>query len=334
MKREVRTTLREDGLKFFTLCKAMEVRGWLRDRAYSEYEKLLEMEISEKPLPEHIAIIMDGNRRYAKRIGISVEGGYHYGAEITENVIEWCFDTGVKQLTVYAFSIENFCRTEDEKARLFALMQDEFEKISWDERVHKNGVRVKAIGDVNLLPESLQQTIKKAEQATEQYDKFKLFIAVAYSGRKEIVDSVRIITNMVKNGLLSVESIDEETVSKHLYVSEIENGSLTSTQTAKTAVDLIIRTGGEMRLSNFVPWQALGNECAVYFCAPFWPEFRKIDLLRAIRTYQEREEEKRQHTIARVLKLNRFLHRKALLKEQGNPSLEELLSKGFCEAKK
>ncbi len=296
--------------KIRVLRNAAGLRNWLRGRAYGEYEKLLEDEILGRRLPEHVAIIMDGNRRYARKIGISTEDGYLYGAEITENVIDWCFEIGVKQLTIYAFSIENFCRTEEEKERLFKLMRVEFEKISKDERVHKHGVRVKAIGNTTLLPESVRTAIKKAEYVTEHYTKFKLYIALAYSGRTEIVDSVRIIGDRVKRGLLSVEDINEETVSRHLYISEVENGN--SASEAKTAVDLIIRTGGEMRLSNFVPWQALGNECAAYFCAPFWPEFRRIDFLRAIRTYQERDEEKRQSTITRVLKLNHFLERKAL----------------------
>lgn len=287
--------------------------NWLRGRAYGEYEKLLEDEILERRLPEHVAIIMDGNRRYARKIGVSTEEAYLYGAEITENVIDWCFDIGVQQLTVYAFSIENFCRTEEERVQLFKLMQEKFRKISTDERVHKHGVRVKAMGNISLLPEVVRAAIKKAELATEQYTKFKLYIALAYSGRMEIVDSVRIIGDMVKKGLLSVDAIDEETISRHLYVHEIEDGELVPE--AKTAVDLIIRTGGEMRLSNFVPWQALGNECAAYFCAPFWPEFRRIDFLRAIRTYQEREEEKRQSTVTRVLKLNRFLERRGLAPE-------------------
>ncbi|RJS78610.1 di-trans,poly-cis-decaprenylcistransferase [Methanophagales archaeon] len=288
-------------MKFRALRKAVTIRSRLQGRIYGNYERLLEERILARSLPEHVAIIMDGNRRYAKRIGISTKEGYLYGAEITERVIDWCFDLGIPQLTIYAFSIENFCRMDEEKEHLFALMEKEFEKISRDERVHKDGVRVKAIGNVNLLPETVREAIRKAEDATAHYDKFKLFIAVAYSGKMEIVDSVYIIANMVKRGLLAPEDIDEETISKHLYVSEIENGS--SASVAKTSVDLLIRTGGEQRLSNFVPWQALGNECAAYFCAPFWPEFRRIDLLRAVRTYQERAEEKRQHTLSRIVQL-------------------------------
>ena len=307
MKRE------KNGLKITRLRKAASVCNWIRDRAYGEYEKLLADEVRERTLPEHVAIIMDGNRRYAKKIGVSTEEGYLYGAEITEHVIEWCFEAGVKQLTIYAFSIENFFRSVEEKERLFKLMRVEFEKISKDERVHKRGVRVKAIGNLNLLPYSVKEAIQKAERETAHYNRFKLFIAVAYSGRMEILDSVRIIAEMVKRGALAIDEIDEETISKHLYISEIEVGD--SDSGAKTSVDLIIRTGGEMRLSNFVPWQALGNECAAYFCAPFWPEFRKIDLLRAIRTYQEREAEQQQRTTTRILKLNRFLERKSSSKK-------------------
>jgi len=281
--------------------------NWLRDRAYGEYERMLEEEILERSLPEHVAIIMDGNRRFARKIGVSAEEGYLYGAEVTERMIEWCFDLGIKQLTIYAFSIENFCRTEEEKEQLFELMRAEFEKISKDDRVHRRGVRVRAIGNISLLPASVREAIKKAEHATERYRNFRLFIAVAYSGRMEILDSVRIIASMVKKGLLSASEINEDTISQHLYISESElrDGSpCTGTEEGvKTAVDLIIRTGGEMRLSNFVPWQALGNECAAYFCAPFWPEFRRIDLLRAIRTYQEREEERKRYTVKRMLKL-------------------------------
>jgi len=288
-------------MRAFALHRTASACNWLHGIAYGKYERLLEEEILERSLPEHVAIIMDGNRRYARKIGVSTEEGYSYGAGITERVIEWGFDIGVKQLTLYAFSIENFLRTEEENEKLFELLRVEFEKLSEDERIHKNEVRVRAIGYVNLLPESVKAAIRKAEDATEQYNKFRLFIAVAYSGRMEIVDAVRIIADRVKCGLLKPGDINEETISKHLYISEIEGEDDSSDSRAKTSVDLIIRTGGEMRLSNFVPWQALGNECAAYFCAPFWPEFRRVDLLRAIRTYQEREEEKRQRSIAKML---------------------------------
>ncbi len=280
--------------------KLANICNRVRDRVYREYETLLEEEIKERNLPEHVAVIMDGNRRFARKLGISTKDGYLHGAEVTERVIEWCFELGIKQLTIYAFSVENFNRTVEEKQQLFELMRAEFDKLSRDERVHSRGVRIKAIGNLELLPEDVREAIRKAEHATERYRRYRLFIAVAYSGRMEIVDSVRIIAGMVKSGLITADEIDEETISRHLYIGE-QGGE------AKIAVDLIIRTGGEMRLSNFVPWQASGNECAAYFCAPFWPEFRRIDLLRAIRTYQERDEERKRYTVMRMLKLARAL---------------------------
>jgi len=304
-------------MKDFAVRRARSVFGWLRGMAYEEYEKLLEDEIVARNLPGHVAIIMDGNRRYARKLGISTERSYNYGAEITERVIEWCFDTGVKQLTLYAFSIENFSRSEDEKEKLFELLRTEFEKLSVDERIHENEVRMKAIGNVNLLPESVRAAIRKAELATAHYNRHKLFIAVAYSGRLEIVDAVRIIASRVKRGSLNPAEINEDTISRHLYISQIEgdDDASDSDSDSQTSVDLIIRTGGEVRISNFVPWQALGNECAAYFCAPFWPEFRRVDLLRAIRTYQEREEEKQQCRASRMLLVKRLLERKASPKE-------------------
>jgi tritrans,polycis-undecaprenyl-diphosphate synthase [geranylgeranyl-diphosphate specific] len=303
--------------KSFALRRTAGLCSWLRGTAYGKYEKLLEDEILERSLPEHVAIIMDGNRRYARKIGVSTEGGHNYGAGITERVIDWCFDIGVKQLTLYAFSIENFCRPADEKEKLFQLMCEEFEKLCVDERIHKNEVRVRAIGNLCLLPESVRGAISRAEHATEQYNKFKLFFAVAYSGRMEIVDAMRTIANKVKRGVLTSEAIDEETISKHLYIREIECEDDVSNSSAKASVDLIIRTGGEVRISNFVPWQALGNECAAYFCAPFWPEFRRVDLLRAIRTYQEREEEKRQCLASRLVQLKHLSERRPLPNEDG-----------------
>lgn len=271
--------------------------------AYFCYEKILEKKILKKSLPEHVAIIMDGNRRYAKMIGTFPEEGHVYGAEITEKVIEWCFEIGVKKLTLYAFSIENFSRTEEEKKRLFELMCEKFDKIRKDKKIHKEEVKIKAIGNLEMLPLSLREAIRKAEEATAQYKKFNLYFAVGYSGRMEIVEAARKIGEKVKNGELNVEEINEEEISKHLYINEGEGANKNGNSLVKADVDLIIRTGGERRLSNFIPWQALGNECAVYFCAPFWPLFRKIDLLRAIRTYQQRMEENRQHSISKIIQI-------------------------------
>jgi len=283
-------------IKSFALRSAATMHSWLRGAVYERYEKMLEAEVSARSLPEHIAIIMDGNRRYARKIGISTEEGYEHGMKITARVIEWCFKIGVRQLSLYAFSIENFRRSDEEKALLFELMSRKLEELNKDERIHKNEIRIHVIGNRNLLPEPVKAAIRKVEDATRQYNKFKLFIAVAYSGRMEIVDAVRLIANRVKSGVLNSEMIDEGTISEHLYISRIEDEDEDRENAAtglggdgaKTNVDLIIRTGGGMRLSNFLPWQTFGNKSTAYFCAPFWPEFRRIDLLRAIRIYQER----------------------------------------------
>ncbi len=260
---------------------------------YGGYETLLGNEIKERQPPSHVAIIMDGNRRFAERQGLSRYYGHLKGADTTENVLDWSFDLGIKQLTVYAFSTENFERSENEKRALFDLIGLKFDKICSDERTHRRRMRVRVIGNIELLPQSLRDCAKRAEEVTKNYDGVYLNVALAYGGRQELVDAARKMAVNVKNGLLSVDDINEETISKNMYPS---TGAVPS-------VDLIIRTGGDERISNFLPWQANGNECAAYFCAPFWPEFRKIDFLRAIRTYQTRENERQKNTVLRVVKL-------------------------------
>ncbi|KPQ43222.1 MAG: Undecaprenyl pyrophosphate synthetase, partial [Candidatus Methanoperedens nitroreducens] len=260
---------------------------------YSGYEVLLAREIKDKPVPEHVAIIMDGNRRFARNRGLAQYYGHFKGADTTEKVLDWSFDLGIKQLTVYAFSTENFERDEIEKNRLFELIGIKFDKICTDERTHKRRMRVRVLGNIDLLPPALKSSAKHAEEITRNYDGVYLNVALAYGGRQELVDAARKMAGKVKNGELSIKDINEETISNNLYPS---SGSV-------PYVDLIIRTGGDERISNFLPWQANGNECAAYFCAPFWPEFRRIDLLRAIRTFQTREHERQKNTIIRVVKL-------------------------------
>lgn len=235
-------------------------------------------------VPEHIAIIMDGNRRYANRIGKLTNYGHVRGASVTEKVIEWSYEVGVKQLTVYAFSTENFNRSEDEKQKLFELIGLKFDELCQDERTHKRKMHIRAIGDLQKLPSGLRYSIKEAERCTANYDQFYLNVAIAYGGRQDIIQAVRKIAEKIDKGQLDPEDITEGTIADHLY--PVAGDPVPN-------VDLIIRTGGDERVSNFLPWQTSGNECATYFCAPFWPEFRKIDLLRSIRIYQERLQEKK-----------------------------------------
>lgn len=260
---------------------------------YSGYEALLANEIKDKPVPSHVAIIMDGNRRFAKKRGLAQYYGHFKGADTTEKVLDWSFDLGIKQLTVYAFSTENFDRNDVEKNKLFELIGIKFDKICVDERTHRRRMRVRVLGNIDLLPPGLKYSARNAEEITKNYDGVYLNVALAYGGRQELVDAAQRMAGKIKSGELSLNDINEETISKNLYPS---SGSV-------PYVDLIIRTGGDERISNFLPWQANGNECAAYFCAPFWPEFRKIDLLRAIRTFQTREHEKQKNTVMRVVKL-------------------------------
>ena len=260
---------------------------------YCGYEALLANEIKDKPVPAHVAIIMDGNRRFARRRGLEQYYGHFKGADTTEKVLDWSFDLGIKQLTVYAFSTENFDRDDVEKNRLFELIGIKFDKLCKDERTHKRRMRVRVLGNIDLLPPALKSSAKHAEEITGNYNNLYLNVALAYGGRQELLDTARKMAWKVKTGELSLKDIDEQTISDNLYPP---GGSV-------PYVDLIIRTGGDERISNFLPWQANGNECAAYFCAPFWPEFRRIDLLRAIRTFQTREHERQKNTIMRIVKL-------------------------------
>jgi len=265
---------------------------------YQQYEQRLEKEILNSEIPHHIAVIMDGNRRYAGQMGKTRSFGHAMGAEVTEKVIEWCHEIGVKQLTLYALSTENFQRSEEEVDGLFNLINEKFKKLYSDPRTHEKEMQVRVIGDRSKLPAFLNESIDRIEKATKHYRKFHLNVAIAYGGRQDIIQAVREIAGCVSSGKISLEEVDENLISKHLYPAP---------GVSVPNVDLIIRTGGDERVSNFLPWQANGSECATYFCAPFWPEFRKIDLLRSVRVYQARKAEKRQEHSYRVSKVVNLL---------------------------
>lgn len=233
---------------------------------------------------EHVAIIQDGNRRYAKQKGLSKILGHSLGANTSEMVADWCLELGIKHLTLYTFSMENFKRDEEERRYLFDLIKNKFKELYSSEKIHGNEVRVRAIGRTDLLPEDLREEIRRVEEATKGYARMHLNVALAYGGQRELVDAARALATLVRSGKIRAEDLSEELVAEHLYP---QGG------TPVPKVDLIIRTGGEYRTSNFLPWQANGNECAAYFCAPYWPEFRKIDFLRAIRTAQTRRSDQK-----------------------------------------
>lgn len=239
------------------------------------YERYLRMQCTH--VPNHIAIIQDGNRRYAKLLGINTADGHRAGAHKTEEMLDWAHELGVRHITLYTFSTENFGRDKEEIEHLFTLFKEKFLHVLTDERVHRYRIRVQMVGDRLMLPDDLRAAIEAAEQATNDFSGFHLNIALAYGGRNEIVLSAREILAGVTQGRVQPEEIDVRMVEQHLNSGK-----------GIPPVDLIIRTGNECRTSNFLPWLANGHESAVYFCAPYWPLFRKIDLLRAIRIYDQR----------------------------------------------
>ncbi|PGF16638.1 di-trans,poly-cis-decaprenylcistransferase [Natrinema sp. CBA1119] len=265
------------------------MKRWLRQRVDSAYEQLLSREISGAPT--HVAVIQDGNRRYARRRGGDAHEGHRAGAETTERVLEWCQDIGVEELTLYTFSTENFERPAEENEALFDLLCEKLHEFADADRVHENDVCIRAIGETEMLPERVQNAVEYAERRTSGYDRFVLNIALAYGGRSRLLEAARGVAAGVETGDLEPDEIDVEDIERRLYDQPVRD------------VDLIIRPGGDERTSNFLPWHANGNEAAVFFCTPFWPEFSKTDFLRGIRTYEHREESWRRTRARRALAL-------------------------------
>jgi len=250
------------------------------------YARLLEREVSQSPA--HVAVIQDGNRRYARERGKDKSEGHRAGAETAKQVLEWCDDLGVEELTLYAFSTENFDRPQAEREALFDLIADRLYELADEEAVHDREVRVRAIGQLHRLPERVQDAITYAHDRTEGYERLQLNVALAYGGRAQLRDVAQEMVEEVIEGDRAPEEIDVEVIESRLMSGPTQ------------PVDLIIRTGGEERTSNFLPWHASGNEAAVYFCAPYWPEFSRAHLLRAIRTYESREQSWRRTRVARM----------------------------------
>jgi len=263
--------------------------AWLRDRVRRGYERLLRREIGDGPT--HVAIIQDGNRRYARKQGEDAPEGHREGADTSEQVLNWCEELGIKELTLYAFSTENFDRPREEREPLFDIIEEKLYELADSDRVHENEVCIRAIGEIDRLPQRVRTAITYAETQTAGYDGFTLNVALAYGGRNELLRAARDVAAAVDDGSLATDEITPETVEERLYRQPVRD------------VDLIIRTGGDERTSNFLPWHANGNEAAVYFCAPYWPEFSKVDFLRGIRTYEAREESWQQSRIERGVAL-------------------------------
>jgi tritrans,polycis-undecaprenyl-diphosphate synthase [geranylgeranyl-diphosphate specific] len=243
---------------------------------YHLYERKLESQIKKEPLPNHIAIILDGNRRWAKYRLWGNKEGHDVGADKAEELLNWIHDLRIQITTLFVLSTENLNRRDNEIDNIYYLLEQKLEKLYTDPRVHERRMKIKGIGSTEILPESLKRIISKLEDSTEHYDTMFLNIAVAYGGQQELVDAIRKISTMVKIGTIDVADIDEQLIESCLYTSHLP----------QSEPDLILRTSGEKRLSGFLLWQSAYSE--LIFMDVFWPEFRKIDLMRAIRTYQNR----------------------------------------------
>lgn len=227
--------------------------------------------IDKSRIPEHIAIIMDGNGRWAKAQGLPRTAGHQQGVEIVKKITEEATRLGVKYLTLYTFSTENWNRPAAEVAALMGLILDHLEEAIF----MKNNVRFRVIGDQSRLPESVQKRLNECMQRTEKNDKMTMIIALSYSSRWEITEAVKRIAQEAREGKLSVDQISEETVSQHLSTNFMPDP------------DLLIRTGGELRISNYLLWQCAYTE--LYFCDTFWPDFDEEEFCKAIVDYQSRE---------------------------------------------
>jgi tritrans,polycis-undecaprenyl-diphosphate synthase [geranylgeranyl-diphosphate specific] len=227
-------------------------------------------------MPKHIAIILDGNRRWAKRNLIMKLEGHFRGADAVEKLLDWCEELKIKIITLYVLSSENLTRQDGELDYLYDLINARLHKLYNDPRIHKNRMKVKAIGSVELLPDFLREILNKLEDTTKEYDNHYLNIAIAYGGQNELVDAIKKIGTRIKDGSLEVNQIDKEVIESSLYTSHLPQSS----------PDMILRTSGEKRLSGFLLWQSAYSE--LVFMDVYWPEFRKIDLMRAIRTFQKR----------------------------------------------
>ena len=229
-------------------------------------------DIDTNNLPKHIAIIMDGNRRWAKQRGLSTREGHKAGADALENISRFCNEIGIKYLTVYAFSTENWKRSKQEVSGLMAILKAHVDSFLRDK--DKQNIKIKLAGNLEGLPKSLQNSMTKAIETTKNNTGLTLNLAFNYGGRPEIVNAVKKIAQKIKDKEIDVEDINEDLISNNLYTA------------GQPDPDLLIRTSHELRTSNFLPWQLVYTE--FYFPEKHWPEFGKEDLLEAIRVYQKR----------------------------------------------
>ena len=254
----------------------MGISNRLGDVLGSAVESKLLREVKQHPEKvNHLAIIMDGNRRFAWSKALKTDLGHKMGKMKLEQVLDWVLELEIHYFTVYALSTENLNRPAHELEGLFNLYIEGLKDIAEDERIHENRVRVQIIGKRELLPKSVNEAITYAEEKTSGYENYTFTVCLAYGSREEMLGAIKSIAKDHSAGELELDSIDEAEVSRRLYTAEMPDP------------DLVIRTSGEERISNFLLWQMAYSE--LYFTDVYWPSFSKKELLKAIQTYQARK---------------------------------------------
>ena len=229
--------------------------------------------INTENLPKHVAIIMDGNGRWAKKQGMMRVFGHENGAKAVSETVESCARLGIENLTLYAFSTENWNRPKLEVDTLMKLLISSLKKEQ--KRLHENDIKLNTIGNLDLLPASALRELNSVIEKTKHNKRMTLTIALSYGSREEIVSAVKAICTKIENNHLAISDINESVITQHLYTNNLPD------------VDLVIRTSGEQRISNFLLWQSAYAE--LYFTDVLWPDFREKDLFEAIISYQKRE---------------------------------------------
>ena len=242
---------------------------------YHAYEVMLKRSIKNGQMPRHVAIILDGNRRYARYKKISLKESYNIAMEKLHEVLRWCWELKIEIVTVWGFSIENFSREEEQVNTVMNVAHEFLRRINHDEKNNVDNIRIRVLGQKELLSQELRQEIEKIECRTKENGVYNLNVCFAYGGRTEIIDAVKKLAKNVIDGKLAIDQIDEEIFEDNLYTRGIPHP------------DLMIRTSGEERLSGFLLWQIAYTE--LFFSDVYWPAYRKIDLYRAIKGYQQRK---------------------------------------------
>ncbi|KAG5679639.1 hypothetical protein PVAND_009196 [Polypedilum vanderplanki] len=256
--------------------------SWIRNEELklSFFENLAIKIIKQGPIPKHIAFIMDGNRRWATNFNLNKSEGHEFGSEKLSKILKWCPKIGIKEVTVYAFSIENFKRSQDEVNAIMKLFIRKL--LEKEQELHEKGIKVKVIGNLDMLPNDVQKVVADAMLSTKDNSKLNLNIAFAYTSREEITNSIKTIVEGVENNELISEDLYNVLIDECMYTNQ------------SSPVDLLVRTSGEMRFSDFLLWQIPST--VFYFTETLWPDFTLWHLLAAVFYYQ------RNYTQAKALK--------------------------------